>query len=506
MIESNENLHNTIEDFNEQQRIRREKLAELVSADLDPYQITLFNVDATADQIKANFDEYNGKTVTIAGRMMTRRIMGKAAFANIENADGSIQVYIKRDEVNEDVYNNFKKWDIGDIIGIKGRVFLTQTDEISLHASEISLLSKSLRPLPEKFHGLTDTDTRYRQRYLDLIMSPEVRETFKCRSKIISTMREFLDLRNFLEVETPILHNSAGGAAARPFNTHHNALGSDFVLRIALELHLKRLIVGGFDRVYEIGRIFRNEGLSTRHNPEFTMLELYQAYTDVGGMMELTESMIRYIAEKVCGGTKITFQGTEIDLGKPFTRLSMKDAVKQYSSVDFSEVQTIEQAQELAKRHNIEYKPTHGIGGILELFFERYVEDNLIQPTFITEYPVEISPLAKKMPSDPNFTERFELFIITWEFANAFSELNDPIDQRERFEDQAAKKAAGDAEASDVDEDFLTALEYGMPPTGGLGLGVDRLVMLLTDSPSIRDVLLFPTMKPLQPQSKEETQ
>jgi len=487
------------EQLSEQTRIRREKLAALQEAGNDPYKITKYDVTHHSDEIKANIDNMTEEdTVVIAGRMMSRRIMGKASFCNLSDRNGNIQCYVRRDDVGEDVYAEFKKWDIGDIIGIVGFAFRTKTGEISVHAKEIKLLSKSLLPLPEKFHGLKDTDTRYRQRYVDLIVNPEVRDTFVKRSKIITEIRNFLEGRTFLEVETPILHTQAGGAAARPFITHHNALDIDLYLRIALELHLKRLIVGGFERVYEIGRVFRNEGMDTRHNPEFTLLELYQAYTDFEGMMEITESLIRTVAQKVLGTAIVKCGDLTIDLEKPFARLSMTDAVKQYSGVDFREVKTIEQARALAKEHHLEYEPHHNIGNILDLFFEEYVEEHLVQPTFITEHPVDISPLAKRKPDDPEYTERFELFIVGREFANAFSELNDPIDQRGRFEAQAALKAAGDEEAGDVDEDFLCALEYGMPPTGGMGMGIDRLVMLLTDNASIRDVLLFPTMKSVE--------
>ena len=490
------------EELTEQQlsellQIRRDKLATLQEAGQDPYAITKFDVTAKNAVIRAQFDEMENKPVAIAGRMMSRRIMGKASFMDVRDHTDRMQVYVRRDDVGEELYSEFKKWDIGDIVGVEGFVFRTQKGEISVHAQKVTLLSKSLLPLPEKFHGLKDTDTRYRQRYLDLIVNPEVKDTFVKRSHIISEVRRYLDGQDFLEVETPVLHNMAGGAAARPFVTHHNTLDIDMYLRIALELHLKRLIVGGFDRVYEIGRVFRNEGMDTRHNPEFTLLELYQAYTDYNGMMDLTEDLIRTVAKKVLGTAQISYGGVAIDLEKPFERLSMADAVKKYAGVDFAAVQTLEQAQALARAHHIEFEPRHKTGDILNLFFETYVEDKLIQPTFIMNHPVEISPLAKRMPGNPAYTERFELFIVGREHANAFSELNDPIDQRGRFEAQAALKAAGDEEANDVDEDFLTALEYGMPPTGGLGIGIDRLVMLLTDSASIRDVLLFPTMKPL---------
>lgn len=484
-------------DLNEVMRIRREKLNALYDSGKNPFVETRFDVSAYALDIKENFEQFEGKQVTIAGRMMSRRIMGKASFADIADASGRIQFYIKKDDVGEDVYSDFKKWDIGDIIGLTGVVFRSKTGETTIHAYGIKLLSKSLRPLPEKYHGLRDTDTRYRQRYIDLIVNPEVRDTFVLRSKIISQIRSYLAGEGFLEVETPILHVEAGGATARPFVTHHNALDIDLFLRIALELHLKRLIVGGFDKVYEIGRVFRNEGMSPRHNPEFTLLELYQAYTDYNGMMDLCENVIRHVARTVLGKTVIPYGEYELDLEKPFERISMKDAVKKYSGVDFDTVATLEDARELAKQHHIAFETRHGKGDILNFFFEKYVEEKLIQPTFITGHPVEISPLAKRMPNSPEYTERFELFIVGREHANAFSELNDPIDQRVRFEHQAALKAAGDEEASGVDEDFLCALEYGMPPTGGIGIGIDRLVMLLTNEASIRDVLLFPTMKPL---------
>ena len=478
-------------------QIRRDKLAALQEAGKDPFALTKYDVTAHNADIRERFEAMEGQTVRIAGRMMSRRIMGKASFMDLRDGSDRMQVYVRRDDVGEDVYMDFKKWDIGDILGVEGFVFRTQKGEISVHAQKVTLLSKSLLPLPEKFHGLRDTDTRYRQRYLDLIVNPEVKDAFVKRSRIITAIRRYLDEKAFMEVETPVLHNIAGGAAARPFITHHNTLNIDMYLRIALELHLKRLIVGGFERVYEIGRVFRNEGMDTRHNPEFTLLELYQAYTDYNGMMDLTEDLIRTVAKTVLGTAQITYGGVAIDLDRPFERLSMLDAVKKYAGVDFGAVSTLEEARSLAKEHHIEYEERHGKGDILNLFFEAYVEEKLIQPTFIMNHPVEISPLAKRMPENPAYTERFELFIVGREHANAFSELNDPIDQRGRFEAQAALKAAGDEEASDVDEDFLTALEYGMPPTGGLGIGVDRLVMLLTDQASIRDVLLFPTMKPL---------
>ena len=485
------------EELHEQRRVRREKLAELQAAGHDPFQITTYDVTHTAKQIRDHYDELEGKEVSLAGRMMSRRKMGKASFIDLRDHTDRIQSYVRVDNVGEESYASFKKWDIGDIIGLKGTVFKTKSGEISIHATEIVLLSKALLPLPEKFHGLTDTETRYRQRYVDLIVNPEVRDTFVKRSLIIREIRNYLDQEKFLEVETPVLHTIAGGAAARPFITHHNALDIDMYMRIALELHLKRLIVGGFDRVYEIGRVFRNEGIDTRHNPEFTLLELYQAYTDFNGMMDLTENLIRHVAKTVLGSGIIQYGDVTIDLEKPFERLSMKDAVKKYAGVDFGEISTLEEARAVAKEHHVDYEEHHLKGDILNLFFEAFCEDKLIQPTFITEHPVEISPLAKRKPSDPDYTERFELFIVGREHANAFSELNDPIDQRARFEHQMELRAAGDDEASETDEDFLTALEYGMPPTGGLGIGVDRLVMLLTNSASIRDVLLFPTMKPL---------
>ena len=478
-------------------RVRREKLAQLVEDGKDPFQITKFDVTHHSAEIKDDFDALEGKEVVVAGRMMSKRVMGKASFCNVQDLKGGIQCYVARDAVGEGSYKDFKKFDIGDIIGVRGEVFKTKTGEISIHASAVTLLSKSLQVLPEKFHGLTNTDMRYRQRYVDLIVNPEVKDTFVKRSKIIKEIRNFLDGRGFMEVETPMLVSNAGGAAARPFETHYNALNEDVKLRISLELYLKRLIVGGLEKVYEIGRVFRNEGVDTRHNPEFTLMELYQAYTDYYGMMELTESMFRYLAEKVCGSAVITYNGVEIDLSKPFARLTMNDAIKKYAGIDFDEVKTDEEAKALAKEHHIEYEERHTKGDIINLFFEEYCEKELIQPTFIMDHPLAISPLTKKKPSDPTKVERFELFINTWEMCNAYSELNDPIDQRERFAAQDAAFAAGDEEANHTDEDFLNALEYGMPPTGGIGYGIDRLVMLLTDSPAIRDVLLFPTMKPL---------
>ena len=487
-------------------RVRREKLAQLVEDGKDPFQITKFDVTHHSAEIKDGFDALEGKEVVVAGRMMSKRVMGKASFCNVQDLKGGIQCYVARDAVGEDSYKDFKKFDIGDIIGVRGEVFKTKTGEISIHASAVTLLSKSLQVLPEKFHGLTNTDMRYRQRYVDLIVNPEVKDTFVKRSKIIKEIRNFLDGRGFMEVETPMLVSNAGGAAARPFETHYNALNEDVKLRISLELYLKRLIVGGLEKVYEIGRVFRNEGVDTRHNPEFTLMELYQAYTDYYGMMELTENMFRYLAEKVCGSAVITYNGVEIDLSKPFARLTMNDAIKKYAGIDFDEVRTDEEAKALAKEHHIEYEERHTKGDIINLFFEEYCEKELIQPTFIMDHPLAISPLTKKKPSDPTKVERFELFINTWEMCNAYSELNDPIDQRERFAAQDAAFAAGDEEANHTDEDFLNALEYGMPPTGGIGYGIDRLVMLLTDSPAIRDVLLFPTMKPLDKDKTEKAE
>ena len=483
------------QDINQLIKVRRDKLKELQENGKDPFQITKYDVTNHSTDIKDDFDAFEGKEVSIAGRMMFKRVMGKASFCNVQDLKGSIQAYVARDEIGEDSYKDFKKYDIGDILGIKGKVFKTKTGEISIHASEVTLLSKSLQILPEKFHGLTDTDTRYRQRYVDLIMNQESKQTFIKRSQIIKEIRNFLAGRDFMEVETPMLVSNAGGAAARPFEPHYNALNEDVKLRISLELYLKRLIVGGLERVYEIGRVFRNEGVDTRHNPEFTLMELYQAYTDYEGMMELTESMFRYLAEKVCGTTKITYNGIEIDLGKPFERLTMNDAIKKYAGIDFDTVADDEAAKALAREHHIEFEERHTKGDIINLFFEEFCEKELIQPTFIMDHPVAISPLTKKKPSDPTKVERFELFINTWEMCNAYSELNDPIDQRERFAAQDAAFEAGDEEANHTDEDFLNALEIGMPPTGGIGYGIDRLVMLLTDSPAIRDVLLFPTMK-----------
>ena len=488
--------------LNELLRIRREKLTNLQDAGRDPFAITRYDVTHHSAEILAAGDELVGKEVSVAGRMMVKRIMGKASFCKIQDKQGVIQCYVARDDLGEEAYAEFKKMDIGDIIGVKGFVFRTKTGEITVHTKELTLLTKSLKPLPEKFHGLQDTDVRYRQRYLDLIVNPEVRDTFVKRSQILREIRRFLDDRGFMEVETPMLVPNAGGAAARPFETHYNALDVDVKLRISLELYLKRLIVGGLERVYEIGRVFRNEGVDTRHNPEFTLMELYQAYTDYNGMMDLTEDMFRHLAKVVCGSTTITYQGTEIDLGKPFERLTMIDAIKKYSGVDFDTVKTVEEAKTLAKAHNIAFEERHSRGDIINLFFETYCEENLIQPVFIMDHPVEISPLTKKKPTDPTKVERFELFIYGREMCNAYSELNDPIDQRARFAAQDALAAAGDAEANHTDEDFLNALEIGMPPTGGIGYGIDRLVMLLTDSAAIRDVLLFPTMKPLDSDKK----
>ena len=464
---------------------------------MDPFQITKYDVTAKTGTIKANFEEYEGKEVSIAGRMMQKRVMGKASFGNVQDLEGNIQIYVSRDSLGEDAYKLFKRMDIGDLVGVEGKVFLTQKGEKSIHAEKVTLLSKSLQVLPEKFHGLTNVDTRYRQRYVDLIMNPEVKDTFIKRSKIISTIRKYLDSQGFMEVETPMLVANPGGAAARPFETHFNALDEDLKLRISLELYLKRLIVGGLERVYEIGRVFRNEGLDTRHNPEFTLMELYQAYTDYNGMMDLTENMYRHIAKEVLGTTTITYQGVEMDLGKPFERITMVDAVKKYAGIDFNEIKSDEEAKALAKEKGIEFEEWHKKGHILNLFFEEYVEEHLIQPTFVMDHPIEISPLTKKKPDNPEYVERFEMFMNGWEMCNAYSELNDPIDQRERFELQDANAAAGDEEAEHCDEDFLNALEIGMPPTGGIGYGIDRLCMLMTDSPAIRDVLLFPTMKTL---------
>ena len=483
------------QDLNQLRKVRREKLAELQQNGRDPFVITKYDQTHHSREIKDNFDELEGKQVSIAGRMMSKRVMGKASFCNVQDLEGNIQSYVARDSIGEENYKEFKKLDVGDVIGIEGEVFKTKTGEMSIHASHVTLLSKSLRILPEKFHGLTNTDTRYRQRYVDLIMNPEVKDTFIKRSRIISAIRKYLDGQGFMEVETPMLVANAGGAAARPFETHFNALNEDLKLRISLELYLKRLIVGGLEKVYEIGRVFRNEGLDTRHNPEFTLMELYQAYTDYNGMMDLTENLYRHVAQEVLGTTKIVYNGIEMDLGKPFERITMVDAVKKYSGVDWNEVETLEQARELAKEHNIEFEERHKKGDILNLFFEEFVEEHLVQPTFVMDHPIEISPLTKKKPDNPDYVERFEFFMNGWEMANAYSELNDPIDQRERFAQQDANAAAGDEEAEHTDEDFLNALEIGMPPTGGIGFGIDRMCMLLTNSAAIRDVLLFPTMK-----------
>ena len=482
-------------DLNQLRKVRREKLAELQQNGKDPFVITKYDQTHHSQEIKDHFDELEGKQVSIAGRMMSKRVMGKASFCNVQDLQGNIQSYVARDSVGEENYKEFKKLDVGDVIGIVGEVFRTKTGEMSVHASHVTLLSKSLQILPEKFHGLTNTDTRYRQRYVDLIMNPEVKDTFIKRSRIISAIRKYLDGQGFMEVETPMLVANAGGAAARPFETHFNALNEDLKLRISLELYLKRLIVGGLEKVYEIGRVFRNEGLDTRHNPEFTLMELYQAYTDYNGMMDLTENLYRHVAQEVLGTTTIVYNGIEMDLGKPFERITMVDAVKKYAGVDWNEVETLEQARELAKEHNIEFEERHKKGDILNLFFEEYVEEHLVQPTFVMDHPIEISPLTKKKPDNPDYVERFEFFMNGWEMANAYSELNDPIDQRERFAQQDANAAAGDEEAEHTDEDFLNALEIGMPPTGGIGFGIDRMCMLLTDSAAIRDVLLFPTMK-----------
>ena len=482
-------------DLNQLRKVRREKLAELQQNGKDPFVITKYDQTHHSQEIKDQFEELEGKRVSIAGRMMSKRVMGKASFCNVQDLKGNIQSYVARDSVGEENYKEFKKLDVGDVIGIEGEVFRTKTGEISIHASHVTLLSKSLQILPEKFHGLTNTDTRYRQRYVDLIMNPEVKDTFIKRSRIISAIRKYLDGEGFMEVDTPMLVANAGGAAARPFETHFNALNEDLKLRISLELYLKRLIVGGLEKVYEIGRVFRNEGLDTRHNPEFTLMELYQAYTDYNGMMDLTENLYRHVAQEVLGTTKIVYNGIEMDLGKPFERITMVDAVKKYAGIDWNEVETLEQARELAKEHNIEFEERHKKGDILNLFFEEYVEEHLVQPTFVMDHPIEISPLTKKKPENPDYVERFEFFMNGWEMANAYSELNDPIDQRERFAQQDANAAAGDDEAEHTDEDFLNALEIGMPPTGGIGFGIDRMCMLLTDSAAIRDVLLFPTMK-----------
>ena len=485
----------TEQDLNHVLKARRDKLAELQAAGKDPFQITKYDVTAHSTEIRENYSQWEEKEVSIAGRMMFKRVMGKASFCNLQDLKGRIQVYVARDSVGEESYKEFKKLDIGDIVGVKGTVFTTKTGEISVHATEFTLLSKSLQVLPEKFHGLTDTDLRYRQRYVDLIMNEEVKDTFIKRSRILAAIRKYLGGEGFMEVETPMLVSNAGGAAARPFETYFNALDEKFKLRISLELYLKRLIVGGLERVYEIGRVFRNEGLDTRHNPEFTLMELYQAYTDYHGMMDLTKNLYRFVAQEVLGTTKISYNGVEMDLGKPFERITMVDAVKKYSGVDFNEIHTLEEARAAAKEKHVEFEERHKKGDILNLFFEAFVEEHLIQPTFVMDHPIEISPLTKKKPENPEYTERFEFFMNGWEMANAYSELNDPIDQRERFKAQEEQFAAGDEEANHTDEDFLNALEIGMPPTGGIGFGIDRMCMLLTDSAAIRDVLLFPTMK-----------
>ena len=489
---------NGAENMNEILKIRREKLAELVQNGRNPFEITKYNQTHTSAEIKDNFEELEGKRVSVAGRIMSKRGMGKVAFVHVQDFDGQIQLFVKRDLLGDDEYAIFKKYDIGDIVGAEGEVFKTQAGEVSVRADKVTLLSKSLRPLPEKFHGMTNTDMRYRQRYIDLIMNRDVKDVFVKRSRIISSIRNYLNAQNFLEVETPMLVANAGGAAARPFETHFNALGEDLKLRISLELYLKRLIVGGLDRVYEIGRVFRNEGLDTRHNPEFTLMELYQAYTDYHGMMDLTENLYRHVAQEVLGTTKITYGGTEMDLGKPFERITMVDAVKKYSGVDWNEIKTLEEARRAADEHHVVYEERHSKGEILNLFFEEFVEEHLIQPVFVMDHPIEISPLTKKKPDNPDYVERFEFFMNGWEMANAYSELNDPIDQRERFKAQEEQLAQGNDEANTTDEDFMNALEIGMPPTGGIGFGIDRMCMLLTDSAAIRDVLLFPTMKPLE--------
>ena len=500
MAEQKENVQEkelTQQELSEQNLIRRDKLTQLQAEGKNPFEIVKFDMTHHSDEVKNGFDELEGKDVAVAGRLMSKRIMGKASFCNIQDRNGTIQSYVSRNDIGDEEYAAFKKFDIGDIVGIKGFVFRTKTGEISVHAKEVTLLSKSLQVLPEKFHGLKDQELRYRQRYMDLIVNPEARDTFVKRSKIISEIRRFLDGKDFLEVETPVLQTIVGGASARPFITHHNTLDIDMYCRIALELPLKRLIVGGFERVYEIGRVFRNEGISVRHNPEFTLMELYQAYTDYNGMMDITEEMFRTVAERVLGTTKVQYGGHDLDLGQPFARKTMVELVKEYVGVDFDAVKDTEEAKALAKERHIEFEERHAKGDILLLFFEEFVEKNLIQPTFVIDYPVEVSPLTKRKPENPEYTDRFELFIVGREYANAYSELNDPIDQRGRFEYQEMLRAAGDDEANMIDEDFLTALEYGMPPTGGLGVGIDRFVMLLTESVSIRDVILFPTMRPL---------
>lgn len=485
------------QDLNQLLKVRHDKLKDLQEHGKDPFQITKYDVTSHSQEIKDNYSSMEGKEVTVAGRMMFKRVMGKASFCNVQDLQGNIQAYVARDSIGEESYKDFKKYDVGDILGIKGEVFKTKTGEISVHAHEVALLSKSLQILPEKFHGLTDTDIRYRQRYVDLIMNNEVKDTFIKRSKVISSIRRYLDGQGFMEVETPMLVSNAGGAAARPFETHFNALDEDLKLRISLELYLKRLIVGGMERVYEIGRVFRNEGLDTRHNPEFTLMELYQAYTDYHGMMDLTENLYRYVAKEVTGSEILTYGEHEMDLSKPFERITMVDAVKKYANIDFNEIHTTEEAKKLADEHHIEYEERHKKGDILSMFFEQYAEEHLIQPTFVMDHPIEISPLTKKKPDNPEYVERFEFFMNGWEMANAYSELNDPVDQQERFAAQEALLSAGDEEANHTDEDFLNALRIGMPPTGGIGFGIDRMVMMMTNSQAIRDVLLFPTMKSL---------
>ncbi len=496
-MSENNRQNEQVQDIGQLMKVRRDKLAELQAEGENPFDVTTYNQEYHTKDIIDNFDEMEGKEVSIAGRLMSKRVMGKASFFDLRDREGRVQLYVTRDDMGEEVYKKFKKLDIGDLVGVTGEVFKTQKGEISVRTNGYTLLSKSLLPLPEKFHGMTNTDLRYRQRYVDLIMNEEVKDTFVKRSKIISTIRKYLDAQGFIEVETPMLVSNAGGAAARPFETHFNALGEDFKLRISLELYLKRLIVGGLERVYEIGRVFRNEGLDTRHNPEFTLMELYQAYTDYHGMMDLTENLFRHVSTEVLGTTKISYNGIEMDLGKPFERITMVDAVKKYAGVDFNEIKDIEAARKAADEHHVEYEPHHKKGDILNSFFEEYVEEHLIQPTFVMDHPIEISPLTKKKPENPDYVERFEFFMNGWEMANAYSELNDPIDQRERFKAQEELLALGDKEANTTDEDFMRALEIGMPPTGGIGFGIDRMTMLLTDSVAIRDVLLFPTMKPL---------
>ncbi len=497
-MNENNRQNEQVQDIGQLMKVRREKLAELQEMGEDPFEVTTYDRNAYTKDIIEKFEEYEGKTVSIAGRLMSKRVMGKASFFDLRDINGKVQLYVTRDDMGEEAYRKFKRLDIGDIVGVKGEVFRTQKGEISVRTNEYVLLSKSLQPLPEKFHGMTNTDLRYRQRYIDIIMNEDVKDTFIKRSKIISTIRKYLDAQGFLEVETPMLVANAGGAAARPFETHFNALDEDFKLRISLELYLKRLIVGGLEKVYEIGRVFRNEGLDTRHNPEFTLMELYQAYTDYHGMMDLTENLFRHVANEVLGTTKISYNGVEMDLGKPFERITMVEAVKKYSGVDFDLIKDADEAKKVADEHHVEYEKHHKKGDILNLFFEEFVEEHLIQPTFVMDHPIEISPLTKKKPGNPDYVERFEFFMNGWEMANAYSELNDPIDQRERFKAQEELLALGDSEANTTDEDFMKALEIGMPPTGGIGYGIDRMTMLLTDSAAIRDVLLFPTMKPLE--------